>query len=312
MKKEETKGIKQVYPGKFLFHLNSKDIYYLTLEAIDTNNIEVMLIKLLPRETYVYKSQFPFQSLNTNESSVYDAIKNLNYSIYNFNFKLSDEFNKITLLINNQTKIEVGLYNKNMDEKNKNEKNIEAKKNMDKLKDKMNNLLNIVSMQKNKIAELKRREESQVKLINKIEEVGNKINEQYQQQMQNKNNNNIQQNNNNNNMNNNYPNNNNNNYNNNNDKKKNLFKTTNTNMYGNYPIINDSMNLNYKKNNKFNVTVNIALKPYLPNDTNPDNLLTRPQYMNPYPQNKQPFNKTKSINLDYIPDYRYSNSNSKY
>lgn len=308
MKNAESKGIKQVYPGKFLFHLNSKDIYYLTLEAIDTNNIEVMLIKLLPKETYVYKSQIPFKSLNTNENSVYDAIKNLNYSIYNFNFSLSDEFNKITLLINNQTKIELGLYNKNMDEKNKNEKNIEAKKNMDKLKDKMNSLLNIVSMQKNKIAELKQKEESQVKLINKIEEVTNKINVQYQQQMQN--NNNMQQNNNN--TNNNYPNNNN--YKNSNDKKKNLFKTTNTNMYGNYPQINDSnsINMNYKKNNKLNVTVNIALKPYLPDNANPDNLLTRPQYMNPYPQNKQTFMKTQSINLDNIPDYRYSNSNSKY
>ena len=308
MKKEEYKGIKQVYPGKYLFHLNSKDIYYLTLEAIDINNIEVMLIKLLQRETYVYKSQIPFKSINPNENSVYDVIKNLNYSIYNFNFSLSNEFNKITLLINNQTKIELCLYNKNMNEKNKNEKNIEAKKNMDKLKDKMNSLLNIVSMQKNKIAELKQKEESQIKLINKIEEVSNKINLEYQQQMQN-NNNNMQHNN----MINNYPNNNNN-YNNSNDKKKYLYKSTFTNMDGNSPQINDSnsMNMNYKKNPKFSVSVNVALKPYLADNTNPDNLLTRPQYMNPYPQKKQPFMKTKSINLDNIPDYRYSNSNSKY
>ena len=311
MKNAESKGIKQVYPGKFLFHLNSKDIYYLTFEAIDTKNIEIMLIKLLPRETYVYKSQIPFQSLNTNGNSVYDAIKNLNYSIYSLNFSLSEQFNKIILFINNQAKIEVGLYNKNIDEKSKNEKNLEAKKNMDKLKDKMNSLLNIVSMQKNKIAELKQKEESQVKLINKIEEVTNKINEQYHQQMQN-NNNNMQQNNNN--MNNNYSNSNNNNYNNNDEKRKMLFRTTNENVYGKYPQINNSnsINMNYKKNTKLKMTVNVALKPYLPDNTNPDNLLTRPQYGNPQPQNKQPFMKTKSINLDNIPDYRFSNSNSKY
>lgn len=309
MKNEVSKGIKQVYPGKFLFHLNPKDIYYLTLEVIDTNNIEIMLVKLLPRETHVYKSQIPLQSLNTNENSVYDAVKNLNYSISNLNFSLSDEFNKIILLINNQTKIEVGLYNKNMDDKDKNKKNLEAKKNMDKLKEKMNSLLNIVSMKKNKIAELKQKEESQIKLINKIEEVSNKINEQFKQQMQN-NNKNIQQNNNN--MNNNYPSNNNN-YSN-NDKKKNLFKTTNTNIYGNYPQINDSnsMNMNYKKNTKVNMTVNVKLKPYLPDNANPDNLITRPQYMNPYPKNNHPFMKTESINLDNIPDYRSSNYNSKY
>ena len=302
MKNAESKGIKQVYPGKFLFHLNSKDIYYLTFEAIDTKNIEIMLIKLLPRETYVYKSQIPFQSLNTNDNSVYDAIKNLNYSIYSLNFSLSEQFNKIILLINNQAKIEVGLYNKNMDEKSKNEKNLEAKKNMDKLKDKMNSLLNIVSMQKNKIAELKQKEESQVKLINKIEEVTNKINEQYHQQMQNNNNNN---NNINNNMNNNYPNN----YN--NDKRKNLFMTTNPNLQGNYPVANDlnSMNMNNKKNPKLNMTVNVKFKPYLPENTNVNNLLTRPQYANPYPQNQPTHMKLKSINLDNIPDYRRSNSN---
>ena len=314
MKNAESKGIKQVYPGKFLFHLNSKDIYYLTFEAIDTKNIEIMLIKLLPRETYVYKSQIPFQSLNTNDNSVYDAIKNLNYSIYSLNFSLSEQFNKIILFINNQAKIEVGLYNKNMDEKSKNEKNLEAKKNMDKLKDKMNSLLNIVSMQKNKIAELKQKEESQVKLINKIEEVTNKINEQYHQQMQNNNNNNNNMQQNNNNMNNNYSNSNNNNYNNNDEKRKMLFRTTNENVYGKYPQINNSnsINMNYKKNTKLKMTVNVALKPYLPDNTNPDNLLTRPQYGNPQPQNKQPFMKTQSINLDNIPDYRFSNSNSKY
>ena len=314
MKNAESKGIKQVYPGKFLFHLNSKDIYYLTFEAIDTKNIEIMLIKLLPRETYVYKSQIPFQSLNTNDNSVYNAIKNLNYSIYSLNFSLSEQFNKIILFINNQAKIEVGLYNKNIDEKSKNEKNLEAKKNMDKLKDKMNSLLNIVSMQKNKIAELKQKEESQVKLINKIEEVTNKINEQYHQQMQNNNNNNNNMQQNNNNMNNNYSNSNNNNYNNNDEKKRMLFRTTNENVYGKSPQINNSnsINMNYKKNTKINMTVNVALKPYLPDNTNPDNLLTRPQYGNPQPQNKQPFMKTKSINLDNIPDYRFSNSNSKY
>jgi len=245
-----------------------------------------------------------FQKYKNTDPNVKCA--NLNFFIYNLKFSLTEEFNKIILLINNQTRIEVGLYNKNMDDKWKNERNLEAKKSMDKLKEKMNSLLNIVSMQKNKIAELKQKEESQVKLINKIEEVTNKINEQYQQQVQN--NNNMPQNNNNNinnNMNNNYPNN----YN--NDKRKNLFMTTNPNLQGNYPVANDlnSMNMNNKKNPKLNMTVNVKFKPYLPENTNVNNLLTRPQYANPYPQNQPTHMKLKSINLDNIPDYRRSNSN---
>ena len=308
MQNAQSKGMKQIYPGKFLFHLNSKDIYYLTLDATESNNIEILLIKLQPRQTYVYKSQIPFQSLNMKENSVYDALKDLNFFIYNLKFSLTEEFNKIILLINNQTRIEVGLYNKNMDDKWKNEQNLEAKKSMDKLREKMNSLLNIVSMQKNKIAELKQREESQIQLINKIEEVTNKISGQYQQQMQN--NNNMPQNNNNtnNNINNNYPNNNNN-YN--NDKRKNLFLTTNPNLQGKYPVANNlnSMNMNNKKNPKLNMTVNVKFKPYLPENADVNNLLTRPQYSNPYPQNKPTHMKMKSINLDNIPDYRHSNSN---
>ena len=306
MQNEESKGLKQIYPGKFLFHLNSKDIYYLTLEIIDIKNIQILLIKLQPKETYVYKSIIPFQNFNTNDMSVYDTFKNLNYFINNFNFSLSEEINKIILVINNQTRIEVGQYNKNMEEKEKNEKNnTEIKNSVDKLKEKMNNLYNIISMQKNKIAELKQKEESQVKLINKIEEVTNKINEQYQQQIQNKNNN-IQQQNYNNNQNNNG------NYTN-NDNKKNLFTSQKPN-YGRYPSFNDSNqnNMNYRKNSKLNVTVNVELKPYLPDNANMDNLLTRPQYMNhPFPQNGASHMKTKSINLDNIPDYR-NNRNYNY
>jgi hypothetical protein len=306
MQNEESKGLKQIYPGKFLFHLNSKDIYYLTLEIIDIKNIQILLIKLQPKETYVYKSIIPFQNFNTNDMSVYDTFKNLNYFINNFNFSLSEEINKIILVINNQTRIEVGQYNKNMEEKEKNEKNnTEIKNSVDKLKEKMNNLYNIISMQKNKIAELKQKEESQVKLINKIEEVTHKINEQYQQQIQNKNNN-IQQQKYNNNQNNNG------NYTN-NDNKKNLFMSQKPN-YGRYPSFNDSNqnNMSYRKNSKLNVTVNVELKPYLPDNANMDNLLTSPQYMNhPFPQNRASHMKTKSNNLDNIPDYR-NNRNYNY
>ena len=125
---------------------------------------------------------------------------------------------------------------------------------------------------------MKQKEESQIKLINKVEEVTKKISEQYQSIKEN--NNNIPQNNMNNNNYNNQINNNNFNYDNSND-----------------------FNMGFKRNRMLSYTVNVELRPYLPDNANMDNLLTRPQNMNPLPQ--QPgFDKKRSINLDYIEDYR--------
>ena len=302
MQYEGSRKIKQLYPGKFLFFINSKDIYYLIFEIIDTINIKVILIKLKQKETYVYQATVPFQKFGTNNLSVYDTFKNINFTIYNFDFSLSDEYNKIILTLNSSNaKIELLLYNQNIEKNNDNiKRQVEMKNNMEKMKNRMNELMNIISNQKKKISDLKQKEESQIKLINKVEEVTKKISEQYQSIKEN--NNNIPQNNMNNN---NY----NNQINNNNNMKKNILISTRP----NYNNINNNNNFNSDNSNDFNMgfkrnrmlsyTVNVELRPYLPDNANMDNLLTRPQNMNPLPQ--QPgFDKKTSINLDYIEDYR--------
>ena len=280
MQNEGSRKIKQLYPGKFLFFLNTKDIYYLIFEIIDTINIKVILIKLKQKETYVYQATVPFQKFGTNNLSVYDTFKNINFTIYNFDFSLSDEYNKIILTLNSSNaKIELLLYNQNIEKNNDNiKRQVEMKNNMEKMKNRMNELMNIISNQKKKISDLKQKEESQIKLINKVEEVTKKISEQYQSIKEN--NNNIPQNN----MNN------------------NNYNNQNNNNNFNYDNSND-FNMGFKRNRMLSYTVNVELRPYLPDNANMDNLLTRPQNMNPLPQ--QPgFDKKRSINLDYIEDYR--------
>jgi len=277
MQYEGSRKIKQLYPGKFLFFLNTKDIYYLIFEIIDTINIKVILIKLKQKETYVYQATVPFQKFGTNNLSVYDTFKNINFTIYNFDFSLSDEYNKIFLTLNSSNAIiELLLYNQNIEKNNDNiKRQLEMKNNMEKMKNRMNELMNIISNQKKKISDLKQKEESQIKLINKVEEVTKKISEQYQSIKEN--NNNIPQNN----------------MNNNNYNNVNNF---------NYDNSND-FNMEFKRNRTLSYTVNVELRPYLPDNANMDNLLTRPQNMNPLRQ--QPgFDKKTSINLDYIEDYR--------
>ena len=280
MQYEGSRKIKQLYPGKFLFFINSKDIYYLIFEIIDTINIKVILIKLKQKETYVYQATVPFQKFGTNNLSVYDTFKNINFTIYNFDFSLSDEYNKIFLTLNSSNAIiELLLYNQNIEKNNDNiKRQVEMKNNMEKMKNRMNELMNIISNQKKKISDLKQKEESQIKLINKVEEVTKKISEQYQSIKEN--NNNIPQNN----MNN------------------NNYNNQNNNNNFNYDNSND-FNMGFKRNRTLSYTVNVELRPYLPDNANMDNLLTRPQNMNPLPQ--QPgFDKKRSINLDYIEDYR--------
>ena len=330
MNSQESRGIKQLSQGKFLFYLNGKQIYYLTFASIDMVNIEIILIKLFPKETYVYKTVIPFQKIGTNDSSSFDALKNINFFIYNFDFSLKDEFNKIILCLNTNLKaeIELFLYNKNMEKNNESmKKQLQMKKNLENMQNRMNELINITQMQNKKIFELKQKEEGQKKLINKVDEVTKKIADEYNAKYKNNNNNanninNNNPNNNYNNPNNNYnnPNNNynnqknyynkqnnmNNNYNQNNNNK-NLFISTRPDNYPNNYNPNDSnaLNMNYSKNKKLNLTVNVELRPYLPDNTSIDNLLTRPQNRYPMPQQPQLKKPKKSINLDNIEDYRH-------
>ena len=309
MSQSSNKSLKQIGPSKFLFHLNSKTIYFLTFDNVDLTNIEIILIKLCPKDTLVYKNIIPFQNLGTGDCSPQDTIKTLNFIVYNFDFTISDQYHKFVLSLNTKFKanVELFLYNKNMETNNLN-KFLENKKQIDSMQSKIHELISIISNQKKKINELKQKEQNQIKLINKIEEVTNGIASQYRNNP-NKNNNNNQQNHMNNNVNakNNFNNMNQ------NDKQKNLLATVapqsfKRNLDMNFSNANNLNNNNNKagfnKAKTLNLTVNVKYSPYLPNNTNIDNLLTRPQ--NAYPsQPQQNFQNPRNINLDNIEDYRY-------
>ena len=108
-------------------------------------NIEIILIKLFLKETYVYKTIIPFKKIWTNESSSFDALKNLNFVIYNF-FSLKDEFNKIILCLNTNIKAEIELFLNNKNIKWKYEKTITNEKNLENMQNRMNELVNIIQM----------------------------------------------------------------------------------------------------------------------------------------------------------------------
>ena len=192
MSQSSNKSIKQIGPSKFLFHLNTKTIYYLTYDNVDLTNIEIILIKLCPKDTLVYKNIIPFQNLGTGDCSPQDTIKTLNFIVYNFDFTISDQYHKFVLSLNTKFKanVELFLYNKNMEKNNLN-KFLENKKQIDSMQSKIHELISIISNQKKKINELKQKEQNQIKLINKIEEVTNGIASQYRNNP-NKNNNNNQ------------------------------------------------------------------------------------------------------------------------
>ena len=117
MLNNDFRGIKQLSFGKFLFYLREKEFYYLIFEPKDMINIEIILIKLFPKETYVYKSIVHFKNFGTNDTSSHDTLKNLNFIINNFDFSIRDEFNKIILCLNSKykTEIELFFYNKNLE-----------------------------------------------------------------------------------------------------------------------------------------------------------------------------------------------------
>ena len=294
----ENKRIRQIGENSFLFFINdNKVFYFLSFENIKILDIKIILIKIMLKETYVYETIIPFNKLGSDEPTPLDTIKNIKSIIYNNDFIMKEELNKIILSLTTKSEgkivIELNLYDKNKESEN----NLSNKNHINNMKKFINDLLNTVSLQDKKINELQQKENEHKKLINKIEEITNNISKQ------------LANNNNNNNNNNQY---NNNQYNNNNN---------NNNPYANnqnpYDINNNMGHLrmktmqNFNNNNRFDnninnnptikTNVNVVYNPFLPENSNINNLLTRPQG-GPPPQMPK-VEKQKTINLDNIGNY---------
>ena len=289
------KDVQKVGPNCFLFFQSPDIFYFLSFEIIEIIKVKINLIKMLPTETYVYEAIIPFNSLGTDDPSPQDSIKNVSFLIYNKDFTIKEDLNRFYLFINSKNKasIELLLYNK----KNSSNKESIQKTHINNLQNKIQDLLNTISMQEQKINELRQREDNHKNLLNKVDEITSKITNQLKSEENNRNN--SQYNNRNNNQYNNsqynpYNSNNNNPYN----TGLNHTRTiTNPNMGYNNPLLNNNYN-----NPNITISTKTIYNPYLPNNVNINNLLTRPENRPPLPV--KPIEKKRTINLDNIDNYR--------
>ena len=236
---------------------------------------------MLKTETFVYESTLPFNELGTNDVTSQDTLQRISNILLKTDFSIKEEEIgcKVNLFINTQNKASIDLWQ--YTKKNEENKDSVHQTNLNKMKNRIQDLMHTISMQDQKINELKQREDNHIKLINKIEQITNNMNDQLDRE----------QNNNNNNKNSNF-----NNYN-----SVNPYQTNN-NSYN--PYNNNNNDSQYKMNNNTNVKISVktVYSPYMPDNTNFDNLLTRPEYRNNKPRYKH--EKKKTINLDNIENYR--------
>ena len=302
---ESKKGIHQIGYNSFLFYNTPEIFYSLSLELVDTANIKVILIKMQPTETYIYETTVLYSTFNTDCTNAKETLKNLSFIIYNYNFVIKEEENKVRLTINSKTEVNLELFlhktpggGDDKDNKIKNEE-------INNMQNKIQELLNTISKQERQITELKQKEENYVNRIGKIEQVThslmakvNQIQNQNQNQNQNNSTNNnsynrtsaMNYNNSNNNYNGNAVYNSNNNYNNYNSNNNNYVN----NPYGHTRTMTTQ---NLSSNGFGNTKVNVVYNPVFPENKNINNLISRPQFNVPNNNNFQ-FQQTRTINLD--------------
>ena len=200
---ESKKGIHQITRYSYLF-FNSPEIYYtISFEIEDSSKIRIILLKILETETYIFNAFVPFEKFGTGDKSAQDTINKVVFIIYNYNFIIKEDLNKVYLYLNSKipSNIELTLIDHYGNEQNDPNYNEEIN-NMQNL---IQSLLTTISRQEQKINELKKVEEMNINKIQKMEQVTKNLFDEINNK-QNKFNNNNNRNNNNNNQYNNYEN----------------------------------------------------------------------------------------------------------
>ena len=111
----ENKRVRQIGVNSFFFFINNNKVFYfLSFENIKINDIKIILIKIMQKETYVYEAIIPFNKLGSDEPTPLDTIKNIKSIIYNNDFIMKEELNKIILSLTTKSEgkivIELNLY----------------------------------------------------------------------------------------------------------------------------------------------------------------------------------------------------------
>ena len=194
---ESKKGIHQITRYSYLF-FNSPEIYYsISFDIVDSSKIRIILLKILETETYIFNAIVPFEKFGTGDKSAQDTINKVVFIIYNYNFLIKEDLNKVYLCINSkiQSNIELTLIDHYGNEQNDQNYNEE----INKMQNIIQSLLSTISRQEQKINELKKVEEMNINKIQKMEQVTknlfDEINNKQNKFNNNRNNNNNQYNN---------------------------------------------------------------------------------------------------------------------
>ena len=328
---ESKKGVHQISPNSFLF-FNSPEIFYsISLEEVQDSKIQINIIKILETKTFIYVSIVDFSEFGTGDISAKDTIKNLDFIIYNYNFFIKEEEDKINILFNtkNPKNIELNLHKLELDEEDKFD--LGYKEQINQIENRIQELNNVILKQEEEINVLQKNEFIN---LNRIKTLGG-FTENLLNQINNKNKSNQSygsdgNNNNNNQYNNNYNNknqfsNNNNQYNINNNiinrnktydfnQFNNTQKEYNQNQYNNN-MNNQNQNNFYNNNNNNNINLK---NPYINQNNDNNNIIINNPYtnnnMNEFPND---FQLEKRRTLTMQPKYNnynfdvYKNNNNQ-
>ena len=162
---ESKKGIHQISPNSFLFFNTPELMYYITLEIIQKIKIKLIIIKIAENTTNIYDSIFNFSDFGTGDKSAQDTIKNLDFIIYNYNFIIKEDKEKVNILINtsNPCNLELSLHKFEEEEDDLNYK--EQIKNFE---NKIKELMDIAESQEQEIFQLNQKENINLNKINTL------------------------------------------------------------------------------------------------------------------------------------------------
>ena len=302
---ESKKGVHQIGPNSFLF-FNTPEIFYnLSLEEIDSSKIRIILIKILSNSTDIFDTIIPFKDLGTEDNNPQDTIKTVDFIIFNYNFIIKEEKDKVKILINtkNPKKLELNIHKLELDE-DIDKEDINKDEQINFMENKLKELNNVSENQEKEIYNLRQNEKNN---LNKIKNLGqltyDLLTEIESKTSEISNNNNIQNNYGNQNNKNNFDNQN---YNNN-------YQRTNTAQINNPYIVNNNNNDNpyvinnnqyknndnpYQTNNFYKINNNPYQNSY--NNNNP-NIANNPYQINNnnYQNNNFKLNKARTVFENY-------------
>ena len=154
---ESKKGIHQISPNSFLFFNTPELMYYITLEIIQKIKIKLIIIKIAENTTNIYDSIFNFSDFGTGDKSAQDTIKNLDFIIYNYNFIIKEDKEKVNILINtsNPCNLELSLHKF---EEEEDDLNLNYKEQIKNFENKIKELMDIAESQEQEIFQLNQKE----------------------------------------------------------------------------------------------------------------------------------------------------------